>query len=139
METRGLVVIAVPMMTLFLSACTVSPETVGSDEASAVEPYTSGDADPNVLAEEEAELLSTLINCRGMDYMTCMFKCAEAGVSCAARYPHPYKSDAGIGDLYACKTGTPTSVCSYYYTNGDECAIILPLRLPLCVYMGGRP
>jgi hypothetical protein len=84
--------------------------------------------------------LDTWLNCRGLDAVQCMEKCAEAGAACAPRMKHPKKPEDGWGDLYMCKTGFPTHVCSYYYSNGDECIFFSPIgRIPWCVYIGGRP
>lgn len=69
-----------------------------------------------------------------------MEKCAEAGAACAPKMKHPKKPEVGWGDLYMCKTGQPTYVCSYKYSNGDECIYFSPVGpLPWCVYVGGNP
>ena len=87
-----------------------------------------------------AEALDAWITCRGLDAIGCMMKCADVGASCAGRIPHPYKPEAGLGDLYRCKNGTPTHTCSYYFSNGDECVYFSPFgTIPWCVYIGGKP
>ena len=45
------------------------------------------------------------------------------------------------GDLYSCKNGLPSHVCSYYYANGDECVFfsLVGGRFPWCLYIGGKP
>lgn len=107
-------------------------------------PLENGDGDStcsNNPCVECPTRLDTWLNCRGLDAVQCMEKCAEAGAACAPRMKHPKKPEAGWGDLYMCKNGVPTHVCSYYYSNGDECAFfsLMSARLPWCVYIGGRP
>jgi hypothetical protein len=88
-----------------------------------------------------AGALDTWINCKGLNAVDCMIKCAQSGVACTGKEKHPYMPNVGYGDLYMCKTGWPTSTCSYYYSNGDECVFFkTPVgRFPLCVYVGGKP
>ena len=84
--------------------------------------------------------LDTWINCKGLDATQCMEKCAEVGAPCAPRRRHPNKADGGWGDLFNCKNGQPTNVCSYSYSNGDDCIFfsLMSARLPWCVYTGGK-
>jgi hypothetical protein len=90
--------------------------------------------------DEGAVPLDTWLNCKGLDAVQCMEKCAEAGAACAPRMKHPQKSEAGWGDLYKCKNGAPTHTCFYHYSNGDECLFFAPFgRLPWCVYVGRKP
>ncbi len=80
----------------------------------------------------------TYISCAGLDRVSCMIKCAEAGAPCRAQRIHPYRSEAGVGPLVACKTGTLSQTCTYRYANGDQCTAVLPLGIPfLCNYGGG--
>jgi hypothetical protein len=82
----------------------------------------------------------TWINCKGLDATQCMEKCAEVGAPCAPRRRHPNKADGGWGDLFNCKNGQPTHVCSYSYSNGDDCMFfsLMSARFPVCVYTGGK-
>lgn len=80
------------------------------------------------------------VNCKGMNNVDCMMKCAMIGVSCVPIQRHPRKANVPPGELFACKNGTPTSVCSYRYTNGDVCVEFKPFgMLPWCIYEGGKP
>jgi hypothetical protein len=90
--------------------------------------------------DEGGSALDTWISCRGLDAVQCMQKCAEAGAPCSPRMRHPKKSDGGWGDLFNCKNGQPTHVCSYSYSNGDDCIFfsIAGGQLPWCVYTGGN-
>ena len=120
---------------------TTTTGTYGADPQKG--PLAAGDGDSACSdpCEECPTPADAWLNCRGLNALDCMVKCAEAGVSCAARRPHPYKPEAGLGDLYMCKNGAPTNVCSYYYSNGDECVFFAAFgkRFPWCVYIGGRP
>ena len=90
--------------------------------------------------DEGAVPLDTWINCKGLDTIQCMEKCAEVGAFCTARRRHPNKADGGWGDLFNCKNGQPTNVCSYSYSNGDDCMFfaLWSARFPWCVYTGGK-
>ena len=90
--------------------------------------------------DEGAVPLDTWINCKGLDAVQCMEKCAEVGAPCAPRRRHPNKADGGWGDLFNCKNGQPTHVCSYSYSNGDDCIFfsLMSARFPVCVYTGGK-
>ena len=86
----------------------------------------------------EVAQADTVINCTGKNNVDCMMMCAEAGATCRPARLHPYRTEAGIGNLVACKTGTPTHTCSYRYGNGDKCTVVMPLGVPfLCDYGGG--
>lgn len=99
------------------------------------------DNPPTRPPDQGGEPLDIWLNCKGLDAVQCMEKCADAGAPCAPRRKHPKKSDGGWGDLYMCKTGEPSHVCSYYYANGDECIFLKALggEIPWCVYIGGKP
>jgi hypothetical protein len=91
--------------------------------------------------DESADALDTWVHCRGLDVVECMIKCAQEGAPCTPRERHPYKAEGGWGDLYMCKNGVPSQVCSYYYSSGDECAFFKAFgrKVPICVYVGGKP
>jgi hypothetical protein len=119
---------------------TTTTGTYGADPPK--DPLASGDgdsacSDPCMECPTPAD---AWLNCKGLDAIGCMRKCADAGASCASGLPHPYKPEVGLGDLYRCKTGVPTHTCSYYYANGDECVYFSPFGMvPWCVYIGAKP
>ena len=101
---------------------------------------SDGTGSSQTMPGDGAQPADTWLNCKGLDAVQCMEKCAEAGAPCAPKMKHPKKPEAGWGDLYMCKTGLLTHVCSYYYSNDDECIFFWPVgRLPWCVYVGGKP
>lgn len=69
----------------------------------------------------------------------CVDQCAAIEAYCVHRAAHPYKSSAGLGDLYWCKGGWPSYTCSYQYSNGDNCTLIYPVGKWYCRYDGGKP
>ena len=81
------------------------------------------------------------IDCKGLDPIGCMMKCAELGVNCAGMRPHPNSPSVGPGRLISCKDGAPTRVCSYLYPNEDVCHFYRIFGSPVppfCRYLGGK-
>ncbi|XXY51890.1 hypothetical protein WME91_12175 [Sorangium sp. So ce269] len=73
------------------------------------------------------ELLK-IIRCKKADRgLPCMMQCAEAGISCAAKRPHPNDRNVEAGSLGQCrKEGLfGASSCWYYYPNGQLCVFLL--------------
>ena len=111
------------------------------------DPILFGGGDPNLygyvlndpvhLRDENGE--APKVFCTGAQTgIDCMMKCAEAGISCAAARPHPYKGGGGLGKLYACNSLVIGSMCSYAFDNGDSCHFA-PWPMPaLCSYTGGE-
>jgi|HubBroStandDraft_6_1064221.scaffolds.fasta_scaffold422668_2 hypothetical protein len=114
---------------------------VGSVAVASAAVGVGGDGDPGPEPQGcDADEEDAWINCKGLNTAECMEKCAEAGATCAPQMKHPQNVAAGWGNLYMCKNGSPTHVCSYYYSNGDECIYFYPIgRLPWCVYVGQKP
>jgi hypothetical protein len=82
------------------------------------------------------------IDCRtrGLSAVPCSETCAAAGAACGPVAAHPYKSGQGTGQLVFCKNGSPTFVCAYAFTSGDNCAVTYtPLgAFWMCSYGGGK-
>jgi hypothetical protein len=76
--------------------------------------------------------LLKVVHCPEGDGVSCMERCADVGISCAAGRRHPYKPGVGLGDLVACAE-TPHS-CVYSYTDGDRCWFVTTLLFPICRY-----
>lgn len=64
--------------------------------------------------------------------LPCAGECGAIGATCSAWAPHPYHPEYNWGDLYWCKSGTPTWTCSYKFSNGKNCTVIHPLNAWLC-------
>ena len=77
-----------------------------------------------------------IISCKGLDVVDCMIRCGEAGIPCRPQLRHPYKSEAGNGDLYRCAEWGGKNSCSYHYENGDSCAVVSGERWIPCIYVG---
>ncbi|XXT15758.1 hypothetical protein WME94_36480 [Sorangium sp. So ce429] len=72
--------------------------------------------------------LLKIIRCKKADRgLPCMIQCAEAGISCAAKRPHPKDRNVEAGSLGQCrKEGLfGASSCWYYYPNGQLCVFLL--------------
>ncbi|WP_437931754.1 hypothetical protein WMF37_21690 [Sorangium sp. So ce291] len=72
--------------------------------------------------------LLKIIRCNKSDRgLPCMIQCAEAGISCAAKRPHPRDRNVEAGSLGQCrKEGLfGASSCWYYYPNGQLCVFLL--------------
>jgi hypothetical protein len=146
MKAAIVIVGVVPLAVLFYAACSVAPEAEAVDNASVEEspPDTAEEeASPVDTTEEEAvaadaQELRWLVNCRKLDRAECMIKCAEAGVPCRPSYKHPYKRNAGNGNLTGC-IKKPKEICVYHYpSNGDGCFVVRKTDRAYCVYVGGR-
>ncbi|HZH99230.1 MAG TPA: hypothetical protein VEX38_09685 [Fimbriimonadaceae bacterium] len=67
----------------------------------------------------------------------CSERCMNKGVGCVPLAVHPYKTDGGIGKLYACNTLLLGFMCSYAYPNGDSCNYAHGNPFPnTCTYTG---
>lgn len=146
MNSAIAVVGVVPLAVLFYAACSVAPEAEAGDDASVEESptYTAeAEESPTEATEDEAvaedaQELKWLVSCRKLDRVECMIKCAEAGVPCRPSHDHPYKRDAGDGNLVGC-IKEPKEICVYHYpSNGDGCFIARATGRAFCVYVGGR-
>ncbi|WP_155798966.1 hypothetical protein [Sorangium cellulosum] len=145
MRSAIVIVGLVPLAVLFYAACSVAPEAEAVDIASVEESspeLAKEEASPATTTEEtvaaDAQELRWLVNCRKLDRVECMIRCSEAGVSCRPMYRHPYKRNAGSGDLAGC-IKKPKEVCVYHYPlNGDGCFIMRSSGRAYCVYVGGR-
>ncbi|WP_437276167.1 hypothetical protein WME90_33655 [Sorangium sp. So ce375] len=136
MKSVVVIVCAVPLVILFYAACSVAPETEAEDNAGVEEPPTdTTEEEPVAVGAQE---LDWWVHCKNLDSVECMIKCAEAGVPCRPSYKHPYKDNAGNGDLTGC-IKKPKEVCVYHYSsNGDGCFLVRNTGRAYCVYVGGR-
>ncbi|WP_441288745.1 hypothetical protein ACSRUE_43670 [Sorangium sp. KYC3313] len=66
-----------------------------------------------------------IIRCKKADRgIPCMKQCANAGISCAAKRPHPEDHDVGYGELGQCRTLGAVGSCWYHYPNGQLCVFV---------------
>jgi hypothetical protein len=107
-----------------------------------VEGPTPTAADDEAVGQARDELVK-IIRCTGDELgAACERKCDAAGVWCPSRYTHPYKPDAGDGELFQCRQVLAAQSCWYYYeSNQDKCvrATGLGRVVTLCSYEGSRP
>lgn len=67
----------------------------------------------------------------------CSARCYEKGVPCGPIATHPYKADAGLGQLFSCNDLLIGYMCGYHYPNGDDCFHPIGLPYPkVCSYSG---
>ncbi|XXY53424.1 hypothetical protein WME91_20035 [Sorangium sp. So ce269] len=146
MRSATVIVGVVPLAVLFYAACSVAPEAEAADNASVEESpaNTAGEEEsPASTTNEEssgvsAQELNWVVACKKRDPVECMIRCAEAGVPCRPSYKHPYKSNAGNGNLTGC-IKKPKEVCAYHYpSNGDGCFVTRGTGRVICMYVGGR-
>lgn len=110
------------------------PHTVGEDEPVCNEselPATDGDS-------EKPSVEKRVVFCQKPDHgAICSERCMAKGVGCVPLALHPFKSDAGVGKLFACNTKIIGFMCSYSYPNGDSCHYFFGFPMPAwCVYTG---
>ncbi|WP_437761395.1 hypothetical protein WMF27_04975 [Sorangium sp. So ce281] len=77
--------------------------------------------------EESVDAIGSLkiIRCKKADRgIPCMKQCANAGISCAAKRPHPEDHDVGYGELGQCRTLGAVGSCWYHYPNGQLCVFV---------------
>ncbi|AUX33528.1 MULTISPECIES: hypothetical protein [Sorangium] len=136
MKSAVAIVCVVPLVVLFYAACSVAPETEAVDNAIVEE--SPADATEEEPVAVDAQELHWLVYCKNESSAECMVRCAEAGVTCRPSYKHPYKSNAGRGNLTGC-IKKPKEVCVYHYpSNGDGCFVMCNTGRAYCVYVGGR-
>ncbi|WP_437717152.1 hypothetical protein WMF45_12495 [Sorangium sp. So ce448] len=78
--------------------------------------------------EESPDAIEPLkiIRCKKADRgIPCMMQCAEAGISCAAKRPHPSDRNVGDGELGQCRSASVVNSCWYHYPNGQLCVFVL--------------
>jgi hypothetical protein len=74
----------------------------------------------------DAIAVAKVIRCKKADRgMECMTQCADAGISCAAKRPHPRDRNVGYGELGQCRKVGVVSSCWYHYSNGELCVFLL--------------
>ncbi|XXX78593.1 hypothetical protein WMF30_07440 [Sorangium sp. So ce134] len=144
-------VVFLPWIALCVASCWMPPsEAIPETEGAASEPETVemalSDADGATSERESAEVMDgeaveesteesldaigllKIIRCKKADRgIPCMEKCAEAGISCAAKRPHPRDRNVEAGSLGQCrKEGLfRASSCWYHYPNGQLCVFVL--------------
>ncbi len=111
----ALTIAAIPL-SLLVPACVVPADDVESVEQVA----------------EVDDASSSRFDCRGLNPVDCMMRCAQMGTACRAARPHPTNGAVGSGDLFACRTALLKS-CDYRYSNGDRCSFFKPFDQALCL------
>jgi hypothetical protein len=91
-------------------------------------------ASPTVVSDASADLWH---NCKSRGD-ACVAECEAIGATCPSWAPHPHSPTYGIGELYACKNGTPTWTCSWQYKNGTNCTAIYPFKSWFCSFPGEK-
>ncbi|XYI02948.1 hypothetical protein ACMHYB_25620 [Sorangium sp. So ce1128] len=149
-------VASLPWLALCVVSCWMpASEAIPETESTANEPEAAemalSDADGATSDQEAAEMMDDeavddsteesldaigllkIIRCKKADRgIPCMMQCAEAGISCTAKRPHPRDRNVEAGSLGQCrKEGLfGASSCWYYYPNGQLC--VFSLWRPFC-------
>ncbi|WP_157906493.1 MULTISPECIES: hypothetical protein [Sorangium] len=67
-----------------------------------------------------------IIRCEKADRgIPCMMRCANEGISSAAKRPHPTDRNVGDGELGQCRRRSVVNSCWYHYPNGQLCVFVL--------------
>lgn len=102
-----------------------------SEEGATSDPEAAETMDGEVVDESIEESLDAIggikiIRCKKSDRgIPCMMKCADEGISCAAKRPHPTDRNVGDGELGQCRRRSVVNSCWYHYPNGQLCVFVL--------------
>lgn len=143
-------VISLPWFALCVASCWMPSEAIPETEGTANEPGAAemalpeadgATSDPDAAETMDAEVMDDsveesldaiellkIIRCKKADRgMPCMEQCAEAGISCAAKRPHPTDRNVADGVLGQCRRArvVRANSCWYHYPNGQLCVFVL--------------